>query len=117
MVDWPVTLPTDIEKDTYEEGFADTMLRSPMDTGRAKRRRRFTAAPKKLKVTKVLTSTQLDAFITFFEDTIAGGATKFNYTHPRTGGTVEVAFTKTPEPARPFGVDHYKVVLDLEVLP
>lgn len=117
MVDWPVSLPTDVERDTYEEGFANTMIRSNMDTGKAKRRRRYTAAPKPLKVTKVLTEAQLDTFITFFEDTIAGGATKFNYTHPRTGATVEVAFVKTPDPARPFGVDQYKIVMDLEVLP
>lgn len=117
MVDWPGTLPDLVSKSDYEEGFVDVVLRSPMDTGKAKRRRRFTAATKPLKVTVPLSGAELDIFIAFYEDDIDGGAVSFNYTHPRTGETVVVAFVSVPQPATPFGVDRFSVTLDLEIIP
>ena len=117
MPTWPIDVNTDVSRDDYEEGFADVMIRSQTDHGPAKRRRRFTAAPRELTVTHVFNETELDQFITFFDTTIQGGALSFSYPHPRTGETVTVSFTRTPEPAVPFGVDRYKVRLELEIQP
>lgn len=117
MVDWPGTLPDLVSQPDYEEGFADVVIRSPMDTGRPKRRRRFTAAIKSLKVTIPLSGVELDIFTAFYEDDIKGGSLSFNYTHPRTGVAIVVAFVSVPQPARPFGVDRFSVTLDLEIIP
>lgn len=117
MVAWPGTLPQFVLRDGYQEGFKDTVLRSDMDSGPAKRRRRFTAAPEPHSFTMELTDAQVDLFRTFFDTTIEGGALGFDMTNPRTLATDTWAFTKTPDPVRATGWNSYTIVLDLELLP
>lgn len=39
-----------------------------------------------------MTAAQVEAFETFFHDTLDGGVARFNFTHPRTGEAIEVSF-------------------------
>ena len=117
MAAWPGTLPDLVLRDGYQEGFQDRVTRSSMDTGPAKRRARFTAAPSVSTQVVQLTSAELDIFLTFFNTTLSGGALSFTKTHPRTGATETFAFTKAPDPATPTGYDTYIVQLPLEQLP
>lgn len=117
MPAWPSTLPDFVLREGYEEGFKKLMLRSQMDSGAAKRRKRFTDGPEPSNFPVEFTSDELDAFKTFLEDDLAGGALSFTKPHPRTGVTETWAFTKEPDPVTSAGHDSYIVVLPLEKLP
>jgi len=114
---WPSTLPQKPEQGGYQEGFASTVIRSPTDTGRTKRRRRFLTGPRLLTVTMPMTDAQLLIFNAFYEDTIAHGALSFTFPHPRLGTNITVAFKEDPPPITPEGALTYFVVMKLEILP
>ena len=83
---WPASLPQSPQK-----GFAETggvlMLRTPMDSGPAKQRRRG-QKPQGLQVSFIMTTEQTQILQEFIEDTLKGTA-RFGFTHPRLGTTVE----------------------------
>ena len=118
MVDFPAELrEIVVPKENYKEGYGDNVLRSQMDTGASKRRKRYTAVFKPLVVVLPVSSAQLDIFNDFYENDISHGALSFTYPHPRTGADVTVAFTKSPDTIQPIGVDLYTVQMDLEIIP
>lgn len=119
MPSWPGTLPDFVLTQGYQEGFATGgLLRTEMETGPAKRRNRFTASPRNLDVTLTLTSAQVDAFDSFYETDLAGGAASFDYTHPRTGAAITAAFRKEPQPVTPHSTSgNYLLRMELEILP
>lgn len=112
---WPGTLPQSIEESGYSESLGDGLLRSKMDVGPAKVRRRFTATVEKVKGTMTMSSTQWTALRTFYYTTLAGGSLAMTFAHPSTGASVQCRFVTPPSAAArsPYVV----VTLDLEVLP
>ena len=114
---WPASLPQEVERGGYEEGFASTTVRSPTDTGRAKRRRRFLSGPRLLTVVMPMNDAELAIFNTFYEDTIAHGSLSFSFPHPRLGTTVTVALVEDPAPITPEGALTYFLAMKLEILP
>jgi hypothetical protein len=70
---WPSSLPQRPTVGGYLERFADTVLRTAMEAGAAKTRRRFTAAPRQIEVTFRVNAAQAAIFKSFFEETTAGG--------------------------------------------
>ena len=113
---WPGTLPAAPLIDGMQETLPDTVLRTDMDQGPAKLRRRTTAGIRILTVSYLLTHTQSDALESFYLDTLAGGALSFAYPHPRSRETVTCRFRKTPALAALNG-SFFRAVLELEVLP
>lgn len=113
---WPATLPQDVLIEGYAEAFPETRLRTPMDAGPAKMRRRFTAAVRPLKVSVPLTRDQVAALDTFFTTTLEGGALAFTWTHPRTLAAVTLRFVSAPQPVPDSGA-WWRCALDLEVMP
>ncbi|MGE0256916.1 MAG: hypothetical protein AB7N54_20005 [Alphaproteobacteria bacterium] len=114
--EWPDTLPQDVLLDGYDEAFPDVMLRTQMDAGPAKVRRRFTAAVVPMQVTVPLTRTQVATLATFFNDTLEGGTLPFDWVHPRTQDAATFRFTAPPKP-RPQSSMAWLAVLQLEILP
>lgn len=116
MVDWPVTLPQSPLVAGYQEQPENTMLRTDMETGAAKQRRRFTAAPRNIAMSIMLTDAQMDIFEDFFFNDIKGGSISFEWVHPRTGDPATFRFTQMPtyQEITPF---LYQVNLPLERLP
>ncbi len=112
---WPVTLPDDVLQG-YLEGFGETLLRTTMDAGPAKQRRRFTAVARPFQVTIELTRDQVAIFDDFFTTTLAGGSLAFDWTHPRTGAAVEFRFTEEPDLRHHVG-NLWRAPLKLEILP
>jgi hypothetical protein len=106
-----------------QKGFTETIginiLRSNMDMGPAKQRRR-SARPSVLGVNFILTSAQVNQLEAFIKDQIKG-VFRFNFTHPRTSTTVEARivpqgdgeFYKLTYLAPGF----YQTDLSLEILP
>ncbi len=113
---WPGTLPTKLYVSGYGQSSPDITIKSEMDAGPAKVRRRFTAGVTPVSGTMILTAAQLATFITFFETTTLGGSLRFSWTKPPAHSVAcELRFTAVPAWTQVEG--KYKISLSLEVLP
>ena len=115
MAVWPVSLPALSVVNDYTEEIAERALRTEMDQGPAKVRRLTNAMPDKLKFTQLLTKDQVATLDAFYKTTLVGGSTSFTDTHPRTGASVSLRFTKPP--TYQFMGAIWKAAVELEVLP
>ena len=112
---WPGSLPAAIA-DGYQEVFADNTIRSAMETGYPKVRKRSTAAPSMLSLVFHMTAAQVTTLNTFFSTTQNDGVDSFTMTHPRTDVTETFRFLSAPEISISNGID-YRVSIKLEQLP
>lgn len=116
---WPGTLPTGPNASSYSETPGTNILRSPMDAGPAKMRRRG-VRPDTLGVSYAMTDAQVSTLKTFVETTIQGTA-RFGWPHPRTGATVEARIVPTNDGGlysiAYVSEDYWLVSLTVEVLP
>lgn len=113
---WPSSLPQRPTVGGYQERFADTVLRTVMEAGAAKTRRRFTAAPRQIEVTFRVNAAQAATFKSFFEETTAGGALPFDWVHPREGTAAEFRFVEAPRVSAVTGT-LFSVAVKLEQMP
>lgn len=101
-----------------ETGPEGNVLRTPMDQGPSKARRRFTAASRKISGrTDIMTNAEVDTFETWYDDTVKG-VNSFTAIHPRTGVQETFRFLKDP----PYKIvylhdDKNRIEMELEVLP
>lgn len=119
---WPLSLPTKFISSTYEESFADNLIRSPTDVGPGKQRRRSTGGVRKVSGDEAFTAVELGIFDTFFHSTLSDGAERFEWTHPRLGTTKEFRFIAgiPPKVIRKEDTGSkliYYVTLTLDILP
>lgn len=113
---WPETLPASPLVDGYQETLPQTVLRTEMDMGPAKTRRRTTAGVGQITVAYLLTTAETATLESFYRDTLAGGALPFAYRLPRGGGAAVCRFKKPPALVAVNG-KCFRAVLELEVLP
>lgn len=121
MAAWPGSLPQYHEiglQETRQQAF----VRTQMDTGPYKQRKRFTAATRFLEGTMLMTKAQKAIFDTFYNTTINEGADEFDFTDPKDGSTTQsVRFTAPPTVTALIGgssgVDFYRATISLEILP
>lgn len=108
------------------DGFSLTIGRSEviktdMDTGPGKRRRRSLSAPRPMKVTMVLTIEQVLLFEDWYDNTIMGGVKPFSWINPVT--QKEEYFQITDPTQRPTitpengAGQHFLLSLDLSIIP
>ncbi len=116
MPTWPASLPQFVLRAGYLEGFKSTVVRSPTDSGRTKRRQRFINSPEKLDIVVPLDNAQILTFKQFYEDELGNGAFSFTFPHPRLGTNVTVVFREDPEPLTPEGGQTYLLSMKLEIL-
>jgi hypothetical protein len=112
---WPGNLPY-IEIAGYASGMEDLLLRSPMEVGPDKVRRRNTAGVRPVNGNLTVDSAELETLRSFYKDSTLSGAIRFAWTEPETGNPVEMRFTSPPN-WTPLGAGIYKVSLRLEILP
>lgn len=120
MATWPVTLPDNFLVDSYQEAFSDNVLRTSMSVGPAKMRRRSTAGTRPISGNQYMTPDHLGIFDIFFTTTLEDGALRFDWTHPRTGVSVEFRFLNAPQFERvktQSGVVGWIVAINLEIMP
>jgi len=120
IASWPSTLPQAPDADGYQEQAPDLTLRTSMDTGPAKVRRRGAARPWVMQVSFTLTAEQSETLRAFVYDTLSGGALRFTWVHPRMGAAIECRLRGTGEnlyTLTPSGAAHWVASLSLEVLP
>ena len=84
IASWPSTLPQKPLGDGFSEQPPDLVVRSPMDVGLAKMRRRATAGPSRLQMSFLMTATQLATFRSFIADDLQGRVLPFTWMHPLT---------------------------------
>ena len=115
---WPPGLPQVVEKG-YTESIGLNVLRTPMDAGPAKIRRRA-LKPAILNVSFLMTASQITILETFVLNTIQGTA-RFGFPHPRTGVEVETRIIPASDGSYYTlayrGPNYYGVSLQLEILP
>lgn len=114
---WPGSgFPTKFLYDGYSERWAENIVRSNMDVGPAKVRRRSTAGVRRFTCSQVLTKTQVATMQTHYETTCAYGSISTTITDPRTGSSIEVRFV-TPPAIVVLANEKYRIQYDFEVLP
>ena len=116
MTTWPNTLPTYPLIENFQEGVANTSIRTEMDQGPAKVRQRTTAAVSNLSLSYLLNKSQITDLETFYKTTLKGGTLSFDFVHPRAGTTVSCRFISPPQYGAGNG-NFFRVILELEVMP
>lgn len=116
MPTWPLTLPAAPLVDGFRETMPPVTVRTEMDAGPAKIRRRTTSGVGKLSLAYLLNAAQVATLESFVTHDLAGGALAFGFTHPRRGTTVNCRFTRLPEHLA-VNADFFKSTFELEILP
>jgi len=105
-----------------QKGFSESVglnvIRSSMDSGPAKMRRRGTA-PNTMDLSFILTTAQAATLETFIKDTLLG-VKRFSFPHPRTGSTVEARIVPQNEEffkLQYLAPGYWNTSLKFEILP
>lgn len=115
MAVWPTSLPAPA-LNSLNETPPNNVIRSSMDRGPAKLRRRTTANIRPLSFSLMLTPEQTQILDDFFTTDTFSGAEQFDFTHPRTGAAVKARFVDPPSYNETEGV-LYAASVSLEILP
>ena len=113
---WPVTLPQYLSTDGYSESPPELSVRTQMDAGPAKVRRRFTAGVRPVSGSVLLTEAQIEILDAFYVTTLEGGSLTFDWLHPRTAASATFRFTAVPKYSTQGG-DLWRADLALEIMP
>lgn len=116
---WPVSLPQELRIADHAVTFPNGIIRTQMDAGPAKVRRRFSSAPVPHRGSIVVDGTQFETLWLFFTDSTRMGAEAFEWVDPRTGNAAMVRFLEQPQatPLAPRAdVAKWTVTLAIEVL-
>lgn len=95
MATWPSTLPP--IRLPVQSSRQDGTIRTSMETGPQKVRRRFTATSRYYSFPLRMTGAQFATLETFFDDTLGGGALTFTMDDPHTGSSETFRFQAPPE--------------------
>ena len=115
MPTWPSSLPAP-KSESFEETPPQVTLRTQMDMGPDKVRKRFSAGVRPLSFKMILTVAQIATLDTFFVTDTSSGASRFDYTHPRTSAAVKARFVEAPK-YKSIDPAYYEADIKLEILP
>lgn len=116
---WPPSLPQELRIADHAVTFPSGVIRTQMDAGPAKVRRRFSSAPVPHRGSIVVDGEQLETLWLFFEQSTSMGAEAFEWVDPRTGNAAMVRFLEPPQtsPLAPRSpTSKWTVTLAIEVL-
>lgn len=117
MPSWPATLPDYVMADGYSESAPDNTIRSDMDVGPSKARRRGTSAPVPIVARLRLTAAQRAALLTFYRTDTLDGSLTWTWVHPVTRAAATFRFSKPPAFTAAARGQRYYADLELEILP
>lgn len=120
MSTWPDYMPSPVYDAIRISAPTGAVIRTDMDAGPAKQRKRFSAAPRPVSlVFEPLSSVQLSAFEDFLETDLSLGAIEFTMAHPITEEVRAFRFVANEEPwaMLPVGKDAYRLTVNLELMP
>lgn len=93
---WPGSLQQLLSEANFGLKIGDTVLRSDMEVGPQKLRRRFTKGVNTFSASIYLDISQYNIFFTFFNTTLNGGVLSFTFNHPITQVPTDFRFKGTP---------------------
>lgn len=115
MPAWPGTLPTKPLQDGFSEGFPTNIIRTDMEIGPAKVRKRQTVGIRPFEVKYIFDGTELNTFRTFFNTTLQFGALSFDWFDPQSGAGVTARFINPPVIQSEGSL--FSVTASIEILP
>lgn len=95
-VAWHTSLPTDILSDGFNQQTAPNAIRTKMEAGLDKLRRRYTTEIVNISVSMVVTFAEYTILETFFNTTLEAGTLSFNFTDPVDSTEYEYRFLEPP---------------------
>ena len=110
---WPATIPEEVLVDGFMQQAVPATIRTKMEAGIDKLRRRYTTPILNLNVAMFLTFTQYETLETFYNTTLQGGVLSFDFTDPATATTKEYRFISPPS-YTPSGGVHYLASMQWE---
>jgi len=110
---WPGTLPSYVLKDGFKKTFRDNVIRTQVEGGPDKVRRRFTQRRPDYEVTMWLQLGQVTTLENFYFTTLSGGIDTFNFNNPITQAVGEFRMMGPPE-FKPVGVAVIEVSMKWE---
>lgn len=116
MATWPTSLPQRPLADSYSEAAEPSTIRTAMEIGPAKMRRRYTSEIKLFTMEFLMSTAQVATFETFFVTTLAAGSLTFDWINHRTDAAVIYRFTARPT-IQPQAPGYWLVSAELEITP
>lgn len=113
MAVWPAQFCPVIN--SLQETPPDNVIRSSMDKGPAKVRRRTTANVRPISFRMILSKADTEVLDDFYTTDTFSGADEFDFTHPRTGAAVKARFVQPPTYQNRSTM--YEAQVSLEILP
>ena len=113
---WPNTLPSLVEQEGFQKQIGNNVLRTNMDVGLDKLRKRYTKQIDTMSSTMKLTRTQYTTLETFYLVTLSSGTLPFNFTDPITLVVSDYRFTAPPN-IRSIGGNYFVATFGWEKLP
>lgn len=113
---WPANLPQSPLVDGFEETPPYEIVRTSMDAGPAKVRRRATSGVRRFQVQFIMTTTQMTIFDDFYVSTLSHGASRYDWDDPRTEVSKEWRIVDRPRYS-PVGSEYWRVSFSLEQMP
>ena len=118
---WPTSLPQKPLVDGYKRVVPNNLIRSSMDTGSDKVRKRGRFKPQVVSCSYVLTAAQRDTLEAFVHDSLAEGAICFNWPHPELDRLVRARIKAAQEGILDFSpykdTAWWAVSLNIEIWP
>lgn len=117
MTDWPLTLPQRFLASDYNDALPDNVIKTQMDAGPPKRRRKTTSNIRVVNGSMLMTTDQWDDLVDFFQNTLKE-VSPFNLPEPGNDAldTLTVVFSSPPS-RQYFSPGRWRVVLRFEVQP
>jgi len=113
-INWPELLPSGLLEEGFSKQPQDNVIRTSMDAGPKKARRRYTARTVKYSGKQVFDTAELAVFEQFYHNVIADGVLRFNFSDPVTLEIAEFRFTEKYTVSGKEG--QYEVTMQLERL-
>ena len=116
---WPIGLDVKTIASAYDEQPPRIIMRTPMDSGPAKVRRKLSTNTRIIPLDLRMTEAELETFDEFFMGTLLGGSLRFTWTNPRTGDAIEarIVVDDSQGPAYHYDGKYCYVSFLMEVLP
>lgn len=115
---WPAQLQDLLNTEGFSYDIGTTTIRTEMDIGPAKVRRRMTKSVDNISAVIFVNESQYSDLYYFFDTTLNGGVGTFNFLHPITQATIEARFIEAPSytPVGSGGI-MFKASMKWEVMP
>lgn len=113
---WPTQLQQFFSQENFTFELDDGVIRTDMEIGPQKTRRRYTKGVDRLSASILATSAEYSIFYSFYDTTLAGGSLPFTFEHPITKVPADFRFRGKPT-INTIGGNYFSIQFQLEILP